>query len=376
MPPSVRQDLLAIALANNDRPTIARLLAGVTTATNGAYTPDQLEAFARFLDLLSLKRQSLARLSEPGDELASHLKQTQAITDAARRIVASPMASDAALRAAVPLLARSSSHAKDDLPMLAALLVARIPVDVQTSAVKTISRTGHATAPDLLTRNWASHSPALRSAIVDQLLNREDWALHLLASVEAKRIGLIDIDVPRRERLLRHKSERVKALAEKLFRSITDTAREQVIAQHRDLLSMKSDPKRGAKVFSVHCATCHRVETLGQDVGPSLAAVRSWSGEAMLTAILDPDRQVEPRYLSYNATLNNGEILFGIITAETGNSLTLKGLDGQDRTVLRSNLKSITSTNRSLMPVGFEEGMSKQEMADLIAFLQNPVASN
>ena len=112
------------------------------------------------------------------------------------------------------------------------------------------------------------------------------------------------------------------------------------------------------------------MENIGTEIGPGLVSVTSWSSEALLTAILDPDRQVEPRYLSYTAKLNNNDEIFGIITAETGGGITMKGLDGKEQSVLRSNLKSLTCTNHSLMPIGFEQAMNKQELADLIAYLQ------
>jgi putative heme-binding domain-containing protein len=85
---------------------------------------------------------------------------------------------------------------------------------------------------------------------------------------------------------------------------------------------------------------------------------------------LDPDRQVEPRYLSYSAKLHNNDEIFGIITAETGGGITMKGLDGKEQTILRGNIKTLTCTNHSLMPMGFEQAMSKQELADLIVYLQ------
>ena len=48
----------------------------------------------------------------------------------------------------------------------------------------------------------------------------------------------------------------------------------------------------------------------------------------------------------------------------------MKGLDGKEQTILRGNIKSLVCTNHSLMPMGFEQAMSKQELADLIAYLQ------
>jgi putative heme-binding domain-containing protein len=121
-----------------------------------------------------------------------------------------------------------------------------------------------------------------------------------------------------------------------------------------------------------NCAVCHIVRDVGQEVGPPLLGMAGSSAEALLVHILDPNRQVEPKYVGYNATLAGGEVVFGVITSETGNSITLKGLDGKARPIPRSDLKALSSTNRSLMPDGFESGLSKQDLADVIRFLQAP----
>ena len=97
-----------------------------------------------------------------------------------------------------------------------------------------------------------------------------------------------------------------------------------------------------------------------------------WQPETILTAVLDPNRQVEPRYLGYTATLTDGETVFGVITSETGGAIAMKGLDGKERTLLRDSIKTLAGTKRSLMPDGLEAQIGKQDMADLIRFLRAP----
>jgi putative heme-binding domain-containing protein len=135
---------------------------------------------------------------------------------------------------------------------------------------------------------------------------------------------------------------------------------------------MKGDARRGAEVFRQNCAVCHRLGDVGQEVGPNLEAVREWTGEAVLTAILDPNRQTEPKYIAYTATTNSGETIYGVVASESGNAVTMKGLDGKERAVLRGDLKSLVSSNRTLMPDGFESSATKEQMADLIEFLKAP----
>ena len=54
---------------------------------------------------------------------------------------------------------------------------------------------------------------------------------------------------------------------------------------------------------------------------------------------------------------------------ETGSSVTLLGPDGKRQTILRSDLEDLRSTGKSLMPDGLEQGLTPQDMADLIAFV-------
>jgi putative heme-binding domain-containing protein len=88
-----------------------------------------------------------------------------------------------------------------------------------------------------------------------------------------------------------------------------------------------------------------------------------------VTHILDPNRAVEDKYTLYTAATQDGRALAGMLAGEAGNSLTFVGLDGSEQEILRSELRSLTSTGRSLMPDGLEAAINEQAMADLVAFL-------
>ena len=55
---------------------------------------------------------------------------------------------------------------------------------------------------------------------------------------------------------------------------------------------------------------------------------------------------------------------------QTATSLTLRRQRDETDTVLRGDIEGLTSTGKSLMPEGLEKTVSKQEMADLLAFLR------
>jgi len=353
------QGLIRTAAARGDTKAAAALLSAVMKPANGTYSAGQFQTYAQCLDLPASRAIDFAGRDE--------------VFSAAESLAAKEDASADLRVAAVALLGRGRESAASELRTLAGMLTPRSPTDLQRAAVAAIGRVGGDRAPSVLLGSWAQQSPELRGVVVDLLLRDKTWAGKLLDAVEAKQVTAADIDLPRRQRLLNHADNAVKERAGKLLaESAVAPNRQKVLDAWQPVLSMKGEAKRGAEVFRQNCAVCHRLNDQGQEVGPNLETVREWTTEAMLTAILDPSRQFEPKYVAYTATTNSGETIYGVITAETGNSVTMKGLDGKERPVLRTDLKSLVSTNRSLMPDGFESSATKQQLADLMEFLKAP----
>ena len=129
-------------------------------------------------------------------------------------------------------------------------------------------------------------------------------------------------------------------------------------------------------VYSRACANCHRrgegtVE--GVDIGPNLATVINHSAEKLLVNILDPNVDIQPGYQSYICLLESDEILTGVLSNETANSLTIKRENGTSQVVSRLEVSELKMSKVSMMPEGLEVKFTQQELADLIAFLQQPI---
>ena len=109
---------------------------------------------------------------------------------------------------------------------------------------------------------------------------------------------------------------------------------------------------------------------LFRSVGPDLTGVQNQPAEALLFHILVPEAEIYPGYQSYALETKDGRSLTGLLVAETEASVTLRQSLGVEETVSRSNVASLQASPLSLMPQGFEQTMSKQELADLVAFLK------
>ena len=91
----------------------------------------------------------------------------------------------------------------------------------------------------------------------------------------------------------------------------------------------------------------------------------------MLLAIVDPNREVKPQYLTYMVELKTGRQVTGMLTAETATGLTVRRPDGMSETIARSDVESLRSLGLSYMPEGLEKQIDVPTMADLLAYLNS-----
>lgn len=255
--------------------------------------------------------------------------------------------------------------------LLEKFLVPQTPNALQVAVVETLVDTGHLDVPGRLFAGWRGHSPALRAAILDALLERQHFRGAILEAIVSDSIAAVDVDTVRRERLLRTGSMKDQQRAAKLFSASTTSNRQAVIDQFAPVLKMQGNAVQGRQVFQKRCAACHKLDGIGKSVGADLAALKDRSTGAMLTAILDPNRAIEAKFLSFTAATTGGRTYAGMLLTETGTSITLIGGDGKEHTIRRADLEVLKGSNRSLMPEGFEKDLTLQDLADVIRFVQS-----
>lgn len=254
--------------------------------------------------------------------------------------------------------------------VLGELLSPRQPVEVQVAAARGLGALEGAAVAGPLLEGWTGYSPAVRREVLEALLSRPERAGALLDAVEKKQVAAGQIEPARTDQLRRHPDAKVRARAAQLLAGAGSEDRRKVIEKYRQALERAGDAGRGKVVFGKVCAACHRLDGVGQQVGADLlAALRTKTPEQLLTDILDPSREVDPRYINYLVTTKNGRTFSGLIAAETAASVTLVRAEKEQDTVLRSQIEEIVATPKSLMPEGLEEQLSAADVADVIAYL-------
>ena len=123
-------------------------------------------------------------------------------------------------------------------------------------------------------------------------------------------------------------------------------------------------------MFKDLCAQCHQFNGIGFAVGPDLTSIRSQPNESILMHVLMPNWLLEQGYENYTIETTGLETFSGIIKSQNESSVTLKCPQGVEKTIPRTEIASITTASKSLMPEELEKGMTKQQLRDLIGYLK------
>jgi putative heme-binding domain-containing protein len=252
----------------------------------------------------------------------------------------------------------------DDRQTLLPLLDKSEPVEIQRGALAAVGRAdSQAAFAALLKLDTESRGPLLDAVLAYPALTAE-----LAQALASKQLSWDELSTVHRQRLREHPDAAIRAAIAPLAK-LEDEARASLTARYRTALDLAGDPERGRTAFRTHCATCHKLEGVGHEIGPPLAAIKTRGPEALLLAVLEPNREVNPQYVSYTITTTDGRVLTGLIASESSANIVLRRAEGLEDTVARTDVEAMTSAGRSLMPEGFEQQIDPQLMADLLAYL-------
>lgn len=131
----------------------------------------------------------------------------------------------------------------------------------------------------------------------------------------------------------------------------------------------KGDAPRGQKVFvKASCVNCH---SGSQAVGPDLAGVAGrFSRADLLTAILQPSRDVPARYQATIVETTDGKLYQGLVIYEAVDSLLLQTGPAATIRVAGEAIVARRVSPLSLMPAGLLDRLVDAEIIDLYAFLR------
>ena len=170
----------------------------------------------------------------------------------------------------------------------------------------------------------------------------------------------------------------VKKAGETLLTSINvDAAKEAARLETLLTTVQGGDVGRGQTVFNgskAACLSCHAIGYIGGRIGPDLTKIGQVRGERdLLEAVVYPSASFARGYEPVTVRTRSGALRSGVLRSDAApgiDEVVLANATGPDTRIPRSEVADIEPGTVSLMPPGYAEMLTRQELADLLAFLK------
>ncbi len=202
----------------------------------------------------------------------------------------------------------------------------------------------------------------------------EALGLEMLAALaETKARASVRADVLR-PRLAKYPPS-VQQRGEELLSVMTeDSARQLQRLEHLLAIARDGDPRRGQLLFNsprAACAACHAIGYQGGKIGPDLTKIGEIRSERdLLEAIVFPNASFPRGYESIVVTTTAGEVYSGVLRYDVPQEVVVAVGTGDEIRISKEMIADMQPGTVSLMPSGLGDQLTRQELADLLAFLK------
>ena len=355
--------LLFDQLAKTEAPVIRRtLLNGILLGLDGQrnLTPPP-NWFRLRTHLLNQKDPELTKLVD-------RLSQVFGDKEAAQRALATLKNKEAALSDRKQALASLLTQRHKNLaPILKSLL------DEPPLRIEAIRAYTSAPAPDaakLLLDRYSKFDPDSQKAVIETLATRKAYAEELHLALKEKRLSPGDLPayVTRSLSLLLGPDFDKEFSLKKL-----PADKEAEIAKYKALATTSAldnaSASSGRKIYQTLCSACHVMYGEGGQIGPELTGSNRGDLNYLLLNILYPSDDIADSYKMVTLDTNDGRSLSGNISQEDGQKVVLN-MVGQKTTIPKSDIKSRTVSDFSMMPAGLLQGLKKEDVVALFKYMQ------
>jgi putative membrane-bound dehydrogenase-like protein len=119
------------------------------------------------------------------------------------------------------------------------------------------------------------------------------------------------------------------------------------------------------------CYRCHEFVGRGYQVGPNLTGIgRTMTPERLAQSILDPSREIAPMFTNWSILTTDGDVKTGVhVGDEVDGRMKFADKTGRIFHVHPNDIERRQPSQQSVMPAGYLDELTPQELRDLMAFL-------
>ena len=137
-----------------------------------------------------------------------------------------------------------------------------------------------------------------------------------------------------------------------------------------DVVRLNGNAARG-KAASTRCLMCHSIGGTGAELGPALDGWgRGKSADVIATALVRPSADIAQGYDATEVKTKDGLTIQGLLIKE-GDPLMMRSMGGITQIIPADRVASRRRFPSSLMMSAAQQGLTAQDVADIIAFLRS-----
>lgn len=139
--------------------------------------------------------------------------------------------------------------------------------------------------------------------------------------------------------------------------------------------AQSASAERGAAVFEkATCIKCHRYGARGEGIGPDLSTVsQRFQKRELLESVLFPSHVISDQYAAKTVQTKDGLSYTGIVADQGADSIVVLDSQAKKNVIPKGQIEATSPSKLSAMPEGLFNTLTQEEIADLFAYLANPV---
>lgn len=214
----------------------------------------------------------------------------------------------------------------------------------------------------------------VQATIAERMSQRTPTAQALLDMIIAGQLRKELVSPNQVRSLAQNPDDNIKASVKKIWGNVNTTIsqqRQKVVTEYGNFLRWdgRGDAKKGLVVFDRICGQCHVMHGRGYEVGPNITSNGRGNFEQLIVSVFDPSLVIGEAYKSLTVLTKDGTVFTGLLVEQTPQKVVLRLQGNKLQTIPEEEIEEIKQNEKSLMPEGIEEQMTRQEMADLFALL-------
>lgn len=250
---------------------------------------------------------------------------------------------------------------------------------IRSGAIMALAGFSDAKTPGVLLGIFDKLTPAEQANAVTVLAGNQLYATSLLQALANGMIPRKAISAFGVRQIRSLKDEKLDALLSEYWGKISETSgdKKAEITKYKSYLTPKflatANKGHGRTLFNQACFACHKLFGEGNEIGPDITGGNRRDLSFLLENIINPGAVIGADYQLTSFTLKDGQILLGMVRGDNENAVRIALPGGTEQLVSKAKIAKREKLELSMMPEGILAPMSKEQVRDLVAYLQSPM---